>query len=307
MNNTKYNKTEFNNTIIELHNDPSFNPYLVLNISTQFTEEELKKQYKYYALKTHPDKEGNPEHFTLVSKSYIYLLKVLKDNLPVKDIIELKEGFNEVVLDQAMNQKQNIKLDKDFNIQEFNNVFSEYRTNSDTDRGYADFLKETQIEQPKSNSNIFSDNFNLSLFNKLFNTKNEIKKTGRQMVKVEAPKEMCNNGGYELGVCDVSDFSKNYNITDSTGLDYTDVKVAYTTSKLVDESQVEINEWKDLEHLQKERSNISFELSDRNKVLVEQQQLFSEQKETDRIHNLKIQDNESTQKFNKLHKLMVGN
>ena len=40
---------------------------------------------KKYSLITHPDKGGDPEHFNLVTKSYLYLLKALKDNLPEKE------------------------------------------------------------------------------------------------------------------------------------------------------------------------------------------------------------------------------
>jgi curved DNA-binding protein CbpA len=302
---TKYNRDEFNNVIMELHNNDSFNPFLVLNISTTYTEEELKKQYKYYALKTHPDKGGDPEHFSLVSKSYIYLLKALKHNLPIKSIKEMKEEFDEYVVDQNLNQKQNIKLKEQFDLERFNNVFSEYRINSETDRGYSDFLKEESVQQPVNNTDIFSEGFNLSLFNKIFNTKG-VEKNNRQLMKIDVPQEMQDNNGYELGVSDISDFSKGYNINDR-GLEYTDVKVAYTTEKLVDESQVEMPEWKNLEHLQRERGNISYELSDRNKLLMENQKQQNEQLEMDRLNTLKMNDYESQKQFNKIHKLMIRN
>jgi len=326
MNNATYNKIEFNETIMELHDDESFNPYLILNISTEYTEQKLKEQYKYYALKTHPDKGGNPEHFALVSKSYIYLLKVLKHNIPTKNLTEIKEEFNDYITDQNMNQKQNIKLENKFDLEKFNDVFKEYRINSEVDRGYGDFLKERgdeniphnneissdnflkereEINIPKNNE-IFSDNFNVSLFNKMFKTQTSNDKKNRQLMKIETPEEMQYNNGYELGVCDISDFSKSCSLEGNSGLDYTDIKVAYTTDRLVDETQVKMPEWESLEQLQKERSNISFDLSDRNRVLIEQQQQFKQQEEYDRVNNLKLNDIETNKQFNKIHKLMIN-
>ena len=95
-NNLKYNKETFHNEIIKLHIDKSFNPYLILNIPKKYSQSLLKEQYKKYSLLTHPDK-GRPEHFNLVTKSYLYLLKALKDNLPEKDIQELKTNYNKFI------------------------------------------------------------------------------------------------------------------------------------------------------------------------------------------------------------------
>lgn len=301
----KYDKNEFNNIIMELHNDKTFNPYLILNISKNYTEQELKKQYRLYALKTHPDKGGNPEHFQMVSKSYIYLLKALKHNLPEKPLEIIKEEFNNYILEQTLNNKHNIKLNSDFNINKFNDVFNEYNINNDMNCGYGDFLKENHTEQ-NDNKNIFSNGFNLSLFNKMFKEYN-VEKNNRQIVKIDNPEEMKYNSGYELGVIDVDDYSKNYNISDSSKLDYTDIKVAYTSEKLVDEEQVEIKEWKSLKELKNARSKITYKLSNEDKILMEQRDNILKQKEDDRINILKIQDKETERQFHKINKIMLNN
>lgn len=308
-NNVKYSKTEFNETIVELHNDESFNPYLILNIPKTYTEEQLKKQYRIYSLKTHPDKGGNSEHFMMVSKAYIYLLKSLKDNLPTKPLERMKEEFNDTILEQTLNQKQNIKLQGDFDVNRFNNVFSEYHINTDVNRGYGDFLKENPTQNSSEHNGLFSDNFNISLFNKMFKEHNKEENISRQMVAIENPEEMKYTNGYELGVYEVNDFSKNYNISESnsSGLDYTDIKVAYTTSKLVDEDNVKIKEWKNLEELQKSRKNISYELSEKDNLLLKQRQHILTQKEEDRLNIIKIQDEEAKKQFNKVNKIMLKN
>lgn len=308
-NNTKYSKTEFNETIIELHNDTSFNPYLILNISETYTEEQLKRQYRIYALKTHPDKGGNSEHFTMVSKAYIYLFKSLKDNLPTKPLEKLKEDFNDYILDQTLNQKQNIKLEGDFDVNRFNDVFNEYHNNMDVSRGYGDFLKENPVDNREKNTGLFSDNFNISLFNKVFREENKKEDNNRQMVMIENPEEMRYTNGYELGVYEVNDFSKSYNITESNSncLDYTDVKVAYTTSKLVDEENVKIKEWKNIDELQRVRKKISYDLSDKDALLLKQRQQILTQQEEDRLNIIKVQDEESRKQFSKINKIMLKN
>lgn len=305
----KYNKNEFNKIILELHNDKTFNPYLILNISKIYTEQELKKQYRLYALKTHPDKGGNPEHFQMVSKSYIYLLKALKHNLPEKPLEIVKEEFDNYILEQTLNNKHNIKLNNDFDINKFNDVFNEYHINNDVSRGYGDFLKENYTQQrPTNDGNIFSNSFNLSLFNKMFKEYN-IEKNNRQIVKIDNPEEMKYNNGYELGITEIDDYSKNYNINDNnmSKLDYTDIKVAYTSEKLVDEKQTNIKEWKSLKELKDARSKITYELSDEDKILMEQREENTRQKESDRINILKIQDREAERQFQRINKIMLKN
>ena len=98
--NLKYTKEAFHNEIIKLHTDKTFNPYLILNIPKQYSQNDLKEQYKKFSMLTHPDKGGDPEHFNLVTKSYLYLLKALKDNLPEKDIQELKTNYNTFLNEQ---------------------------------------------------------------------------------------------------------------------------------------------------------------------------------------------------------------
>ena len=72
---TEYNKEEFLDEIMRIHNDVYFNPYKILEIDRDYTPESLKEKYKEMALKYHPDKGGDVEVFQDITKSYIYLLK----------------------------------------------------------------------------------------------------------------------------------------------------------------------------------------------------------------------------------------
>ena len=316
--NLKYTKEAFHNEIIKLHTDKTFNPYLILNIPKQYSQNDLKEQYKKFSMLTHPDKGGDPEHFNLVTKSYLYLLKALKDNLPEKDIHELKTNYNTFLNEQNELPKTNINFNgQNFNINKFNNIFTDSRIKTEYDDGYNNFLQNDGIEENKNENEhenyIFSENFNLEVFNKIFNivdkkNKNKNKNINKQLIKIEEPSELYNNNGYELGVNKITDFSKGYSYEGykEKQLDYTDIKVAHTTSKLVDESLVTIPEWKNVDDLKQARNNISYNLSERDKVLIEQRQLYKENQEKQRLENINKSDELYAQNFNKLHKLLLN-
>ena len=314
--NLKYTKEDFHNEIQKLHTNKSFNPYLILNISKNYTQSELKDKYKKYSMITHPDKGGDPENFNLVTKAYLYLLKALKDNLPEKDIHELKDNYNNFINEQNELPKQNINFNgKNFNINKFNNIFNDSKIKTEVDDGYDNFLKNDNDEENTNNTDtyIFSDNFNIEVFNKIFNitdknNKKNKKNTHKQLMKIEEPSELYNNNGYELGINKISDFSKSYSYEGykEKQLDYTDIKVAHTTSKLVDESLVTLPEWKSVDDLKQARNNISYDLSERDRILIEQRHIYNTNKERDRLENINKSDKIYAENFNKVHKLLLN-
>ena len=322
-NNLKYNKETFHNEIIKLHIDKSFNPYLILNIPKKYSQSLLKEQYKKYSLLTHPDKGGDPEHFNLVTKSYLYLLKALKDNLPEKDIQELKTNYNKFINEEGELPKTNINFNgKNFNINKFNNIFKDSKIKNEYDDGYDNFLKNENINNDNDDNDddddddddtnyIFSNKFNLEVFNKIFNITQDkkIKKKNihKQLVKIEEPTELYNNTGYELGVNKITDFSKGYSYENTKKeLDYTDIKVAHTTSKLVDESLFKMPTFSNIDELKHERNNISYNLSEKDRLLIEQKELYKKQQEELRLKNVYKIDDEHSKNFNKIHKLLLN-
>ena len=158
----EYNKEEFLDEIMRIHNDVYFNPYKILEIDKEYTPETLKEKYKIAALKYHPDKGGDVDTFKDVTQSYIYLLKKYKENLPDKQIYELKDEFENFTKEQKDNKNIMMK-DRNFNLENFNNVFNDNCVNKTN--GYDDFMKngETSIKE-ENDSYIFSDKFNLSIF-----------------------------------------------------------------------------------------------------------------------------------------------
>ena len=162
--NINYNKDDFLDEIMKIHNDVYFNPYKILEIDKNYTPKTLKEQYKIMAMKYHPDKGGDADVFKDITQSYIYLLKKYKENMPDKQIYDLKNEFEDFSKNQSNNTNILMK-DSNFNLNQFNNIFNDNFTK--TTKGYSDFLKngieETNIS---SNSYIFSEQFNMSILSR---------------------------------------------------------------------------------------------------------------------------------------------
>jgi len=59
-------------------NNSGFNARKILNLSNNFSISQLKKAYHKLALKTHPDKGGDPNIFEIITKAYLYLVEEIK-------------------------------------------------------------------------------------------------------------------------------------------------------------------------------------------------------------------------------------
>ena len=119
-----YDKEEFIDEIMKIHNDVYFNPYKILEIDRDYTPKTLKEQYKNMAMKYHPDKGGDADVFKEITQSYIYLLKKYKENLPDKQIYELKNDFEDFTKEQS-GSKNILMRDSNFNINQFNGIFDD--------------------------------------------------------------------------------------------------------------------------------------------------------------------------------------
>ena len=252
-----YNKEEFIDEIMEIHNDIYFNPYKILEIDKDYTPKTLKEQYKNMAMKYHPDKGGDADVFKEITQSYIYLLKKYKENLPDKQIYELKNDFEDFTKEQS-GSKNILMRDSNFNINQFNGIFDDNFTK--TTKGYADFLKNGhETIKEDNNSYIFSETFNINVFNKIFNTKT--KKTKKDTVIVYKEPEtvfQSNNGYSELDEDDeLEDYTSGF--TFNSKIQYTDCKRAYSGPE--DLSNIDVSSFNSVDDLEKHRSNISYEMS----------------------------------------------
>ena len=243
---------------MRIHNDVYFNPYKILEIDRVYTPELLKKKYKEAALKNHPDKGGDIELFKEITQSYIYLLKKYKENLPDKQIYELKEEFNDFTKDQP-NLSNIFMNNSQFDLNNFNNVFNDnFKANS---KGYGDFLKNDVINETKteSNSYIFSDTFNLNVFNKIFNTTSKKMKQNSVIVYKEPETVFQSNNGYsELDEDDeLEDYTSGFSFNKK--MHFTDCKKAYSQPE--DLSSINLDSFNSIDELEKHRDKISYNMS----------------------------------------------
>ena len=283
--NIEYNKDDFLDEIMKIHNDIYFNPYKILEIDKNYTPESLKNQYKLMAMKHHPDKGGDGEIFKDITQSYLYLLKKYKENLPDKQIYDLKNEFEDFTKNES-NNKNILMEDSNFNINQFNNIFNDNFTKKTN--GYGDFLKNGVVKEKKENTSyIFSNIFNINIFNKIFNTK--IKKTkDNKVIVYKEPQTIfqSNNDFSELGADDeeLEDYTSGF--TFNKKIHYTDCKKAYSDPE--DLSNIDVPMFNNIDDLEKHRTNISYEMSN---------------EEIDKYNNyLKLEEIKQLQKQKKIEK-----
>ena len=299
--NNKYNKEDFIEEFNKLHNDEYFNPYKILDIDYVYNPEILKAKYKEKAMIYHPDKEtGNVRIFQDITKSYIYLLKKYKENIPDKQIKELKEDFEKHINEEK--GKHNILLnDKNFNINKFNKIFSENNVKTEDD-GYENFMKNGIDKEESKKSYIFSDDFNINIFNKLFNEKiKKKKKTELQLYKEPETIFQSNSNYIELGEDKITDYSS------ATGFNkkmhYTDCKIAYSEPEILETE--EQNNYKTLEELKDFRKDISYKMDDATEAEYNEYIKLQKQKEEERQYRTKCEDLNILKKYNSINKILL--
>ena len=109
---------------------------------------------------------------------------------------------------------------------------------------------------------------------------------------------------FELGQTNIDDWSGE-NLTAKT-LHFMDCKVAYSTNKLVDESVVKKRkDYNSVDDLKKDRSQISYDLSDAQKRKIELKMLKEAEKEKRRKDELRRYEEEINEKHKLYNKLMI--
>jgi hypothetical protein len=267
-NNFKKKQTEkekYLNKQIELF-EQKYDPWSILGLQNgDYDMDRIKKAYKKSALKYHPDRAGDKykDMFQIITQSYIYLLKKAeerdgeqkKTSRPVIHS-DYEDDINEAV--------ENIYIDKDkFDLNQFNNIFEKYKVPSSYDKGYGDMAKEN-INAIKDDDQIFGKKFNNDVFNAHFNTSKSKKKGSNALIEYQDPSalesSMVNlNTTFLGGIDEIEDFGS---VNSSNNLSYTDYKKAHVDeTMLIDVNKVKYKTYNSIDHLENERSQLSFELS----------------------------------------------
>lgn len=235
---------------------PDICPYKILDIHSNCTIDELKSKFKQLAVKYHPDKGGDKHIFNLMVNCYKKVFKDIKMKTDDKDYIQLKQDSH-----KSLNPKENsfVVANDDFN-DKFNKYFNDNKTKDENfERGYDAFI----------------NNKDVKVSDKHYKLKKYKEPEGNIQSKLQF---------HELGE-KIRDFSGNND--NMHQLQYMDYQYAHTTSKLIDPALVaQREEFKDMEDIKKKRTNVNFDMTDRDKKYYENIKLRKDHKEQKRINNL---------------------
>ena len=305
--NTNYKEPNNNeNNLFDYEIDYSIlDPFNILK-KKNLPLEQLKLAYKKLSLVHHPDKGGDINEFKKLINAYNYIDKVIKTRQEDKSHLELKNSYNENINNENGNGKVNEYLkeisSKDkFNINRFNEVFSESKLENPQDRGYSNIMTESS----KNREDIEIDN-NIGKFTKknfADNFENNKKnKTSNYVVKYTPP-EPVNMGKLfysELGEDNINNFSSK---TESMNL--TDYKEAHVDNFMIDPNKINYKKYKNIEDLEKDREVLK--MSEDQMKAIEENDELQKKYEWNRINNLRQKDNEISKQFERTNKLYLQN
>lgn len=258
--------------------------YKILEIDqkSNFTIDDLKRNFKKLAFKYHPDSSQDITH-TPMFQTLIECYKVLLQEIAIREQSKphhvLKNQFNskpksnEKVVDASIDPKK-------FDSTKFNNFFEKHKIKDDYEQsGYGDWFASSTIEDNGAIINYEDPEALLSAGNRNF---------------------------YELGKNTIEDYSADNLRTNGT-LNYMDLKKAYTTTQIVNEKFVEKKPiFKNLEDVKKSRASVQIVMSQDDIKKYHMKKEVENQKEQERLKAIKEKDSLINQLYEKTNKLMVG-
>jgi hypothetical protein len=271
-------------------------PHDILNLPMNHTLEQLRYNYKVLARQLHPDKRGTKltqeqatQTFQILTDAYRRLLQQHQARDADKPFDVLRASAQDSVHEQASQGAEHVDLAsvrKKFNSQRFNDVFDANRLrDSVVDRGYANWMARHDPEKGK------------------------LDKNNRQLIKyVEPEPVVVSRKGCvpysELGVARVADYSR----TDAAqhAIQYTDYRVAHTTTKLVDESVGTRGDFRSLDELQHHRATLSHVMTPEQAAAHARAQRLREEAERRRVEHMRTHDDRLSSHYNSVHKQLLG-
>ena len=261
---------------------------------------DLKQKFKTYAMQTHPDRNnGNSRNFKLIKMGYEKIMEDIETKKEEKQFNMLKNNSVDFLQNQKRNQ--NTKFNKDnFDLNNFNTVYSENKIEDVNDSGYSDWIKNNSYDSediPKNNKL----SGNMGQFNRIFDSTVTVNNGSVQ--KYQDPKTLFMNNYNncsELGVDKVDNYTG-----ETKSIKFTDYKEAHTTSKLID-TNTKYKQYRNISELESARSNIK-DFTEEELNYYKQKQEEDELRDNKRIENQSNIDNLHFQNYERLNKIMLNN
>lgn len=286
----------------------------VFQLNSQYSMNELKRSYKKLAIKYHPDKPtGDKDKFQLITKYYFLLLEELKKReTDGNGHLELKNGYGDGkgsganVFDSPVSENERRHAKENFNLKKFNDMFERYKMYDPNEEGYNDWLKSETPSAPNAPA-IFSNKFNIDVFNSTFESQKSDQMPANSITEYREPQALvsCHSVGFtDIATFEKTQFDKYQE--NKNDLTYSDLKSAYTNGNLIDPTSVNYKTYKNVDELERARSNISYELSPAERRQLELQQAQEAEMEAMRRERLAQRDNLIGQTYQKAHQQMLG-
>ena len=274
--NVVYNNSSYENMDINISNYSIDAIYKLFGVQNKILTDEVMKEAKKIALKSHPDKcRLDPKYFLFFSEAYKRLFNIYefqnKTSKKNEDTNEFYNANNSATLDTMFEKKASLKDPGNFN-QWFNEQFDKYKLEDTTSKsGYGDWLK--------SNDDIVETNGNVSTKEAM---SREIEKRKKEVQSITKYNGVTTS--YSTGVSSSSLMDYNSNFTSgslfsSDGMGYTDLRQAYIESVIpvTEEDYNKMPKFKNVEEYKAHRGN-NIDLSPTNKTDA-MRQLYSQHTE----------------------------
>jgi curved DNA-binding protein CbpA len=287
-------------------------PYKILELPKTYTLEQLRSNYKRIALKTHPDRSHLKSDylFKLVTAAYKFLLQELETREADKPFYELKSGSRSSAKEQQTRGDTGgtagiVGTGSGFNVKRFNKLFDEHRLEETDDVGYGDWMAKSKSEREELAIRNQVGTYDSNRFNTVFEAQSS--NPERKVVVYREPEPLSaskNLGFSELGLAKTDDFS-GANLTNKS-LNYTDYKVAHTTSRLVETGTKQRKDYKNVKDLELERDAVSYKMTEKEMRDAAKRKAREEHLELKRLESVKHKDARIAQQYELVNRLLLG-
>ena len=291
----------------------SINPYEVLNLSKNFTWNELKESYRKLAINTHPDKQGgNKELFNIITHCFKKLADELKKREEDKSHQDLKKQsndyFHRMTTDTIPHPSEVLAPNEKFTNDKFNKNFEKCKLYDDEiEFGYGSKMEESTKKREDINIEklIKKNKIDNESFNEIFNKNVPVNK---QLIKyrVPEPQMLAKSLQYtELGGKRPDDYSSSIEKTNT--LAYTDYMRAHEGTRLVDPRLMKnVKEFKSVDEYEAYREKKATKLLSARELKSEELKAIKEKKEEEeRLERLKLYDKKIEKSYEKASQLFL--
>jgi len=291
----------------------SINPYEVLNVSKNFTWNELKEAYRKLAINTHPDKQGgNKDLFNIITICFKKLGEELKRREDEKGHHDLKKQsnnyFHKMTNDIIPHPSEVLAPNEKFTTDKFNKNFEKCKLyEEEIEFGYGSKMDEsTKIREDINIEKLIKKNkIDNESFNELFNKNVPVNKA---LIKYREPEPLILAKSLqftELGGKRPDDYSSS--IEKNSSLAYTDYMRAHDGTRLVDPRLMKsVKEFKSVDEYEAYRENKAKRTLSARELKAEELKKIKEKKaEEERLDRVKMYDKNIEKSYEKASQLFL--